>query len=93
MSRRKGRVELREYAGMARRIIRAYGARFAEEGDEVELRELAELRVALNEAMLEALTHMRARGTDVSWARLGRAMGMTGEGARQVWLRNRRDAA
>jgi hypothetical protein len=85
MSRRKGRVELAEYAAMARRVVRAFGRRFAEEGDEPELRDLYLLQQEVDEAMRQAVAHMRSRGGDISWRRIGRAVGMTGEGARQRW--------
>lgn len=85
MGRRRGRVELSGFAGMARRIVRAYGERFAEEGDEQELAELFGLIGSVDDAMRAAIAHMRARGAEVSWARIGRAVGMTGEGARKRW--------
>lgn len=84
MSRRKGPVELLEYAQMARRVVRRFGERFAAEGDEPELAELFRLREEVDVALGCAVRHMRARG-GVSWARIGRAVGMTGEGARQRW--------
>lgn len=88
MSRKSGRVELSEYAGMARRVIRAYGRRFAEEGDEPELAQLAELAQELDETIATAIEHMRTRGSvPISWRRIGEITGKTGEGARKRWKR------
>ncbi len=85
MSRRKGPVELAEYASMARRIIRSFGRRFDVEGDEPELRALNDLHAEIDEAMRQAIAAMRERGAMISWRRIGDAVGMTGEGARQRW--------
>lgn len=84
MGRRKGRVELIEYAAMARRIVRSFGDRFAGEGDEAELRELFLLGEAVDDAMRTAIAHMTSR-SEMSWARIGRAVSMSGEGARKRW--------
>ncbi len=80
MSRRRGPVELFEYAQMARRIVRRFGERFEAEGDEPELEQLYQLQQEVDAALVEAFKHMRSRGH--SWARIGKAIGMTGEGAR-----------
>lgn len=89
MSRRRGRVELPEYAGMARRVIRAYGRRFAEEGDEPELIELLNLRDQLDATIDEATSHILARGSQ-SWTTIGRALGVSRQAARQAGLRRAR---
>lgn len=89
MSRKRGRVSLVEYAGMARRVIRAYGERFAEEGDEPELRELVKLRDQIEMTIEVAVNAMYARGDDISWTRIGDALGMTREGARVRYSRTK----
>lgn len=86
MSRRRGRVELPEYAGMVRRLLRAYGARFATEGDEPELVEMLEMRDRLNEAIVVATDHMLSRGSQ-SWTTIGRALGISRQAARQAGIR------
>jgi hypothetical protein len=85
MSRRKGPVELSEYAAMTRRMIRAQGRRFEAEGDEPELQDLFALHAEVDQAMRVAIGNMRDRGADISWRRIGLAVGMTGEGARLRW--------
>ena len=70
---------------MSRRMVRAFGKRFAEEGDEPELRDLYLLQQEVDEAMRVAVAHMRSRGREISWRRIGMAVGMTGEGARLRW--------
>lgn len=84
MSRARGRVELAEYAAMARRAVRAFGDRFAAEGDEPELRDLFELHAEIDDALTVAVTHMRARG-EISWKRIGEAVGISAEQARYLW--------
>jgi len=85
MSRKRGRVELGEYAKMARRVVRAWGQRFAEEGDEPELMELVKLHAEVDAAIGQAVMHLRSRGDDVSWAVIGNALGITRQAARQRW--------
>lgn len=85
MSRARGRVELPEYASMARRVIRAYGHRFAEQGDEAELRELLEMTEVVNAEIRHAIGHIRLRGRDINWQTIGDMAGMTRQAARQRW--------
>lgn len=85
------RVDIQRFGGMVRRIVRAYGRRFEEEGDEPELAELFGLLGDVESALQTAVDQLRTR--DVSWAAIGRAVGMTGEGARKRWDRDRREKA
>ncbi|WP_025158878.1 hypothetical protein [Leifsonia aquatica] len=76
---------------MVRRIVRAYGRRFEDEGDEPELAELFGLLGDVEDALQLTVDQLRDR--DVSWAAIGRAVGMTGEGARKRWDRDRKSRA
>ena len=92
MSRKKGRVELSEYAGMARRVLRAYGERFASEGDEPELIQLLDLRDQLEQTIATATDHMLERESQ-SWTTIGRALGISRQAARQAGLRRKKRLA
>lgn len=76
-----------------RRLVRAYGRRVAEEGDEPELAQLVALRAELDEAIQAAVDGMRGRGRDISWTWIGRALGITRQAAYQRWGRGRQRAA
>jgi hypothetical protein len=78
-------------AQMLRRLVRAFARRFEVEGDEPEFAALFELHAAIDEALSSAAVELRGRGQ--SWASIGRAVGMSGEGARKRWDRERREAA
>lgn len=78
-------------AQMLRRLVRAFARRFKEEGDEPEFAELFALHGVLDEALASAASELRGRGQ--SWAVIGRAVGMSGEGARKRWDRERKEKA
>jgi hypothetical protein len=85
MSKRPKRVrETAEYAGMVRRIIRAYGRRVADR-DLEELAGLAALRADLDTAIGDAVTGLRSAG--FSWTDIARVMGTSRQGAQQRWGR------
>lgn len=77
-------VETPEYAGMLKRMIRAYGVRVAD-ADEVDLAEMASVLAVLEEAVQVAVDGQRAR--EVSWSTIGAAFGMTKQGAQQRFTR------
>lgn len=81
-------VETCQYLTGVRRMIRAAGRRVAN-ADEPELEQLVELRVAVDEAIAEAVDGWRALGR--SWSVIGEALGMTKQGAMQRY--GRRGAA
>lgn len=85
MSRKRGRVELSEYASMARRILRGWARRFSSEGDEQELMQLLDLRYELDVAIRRAIIEIRGRGEDVSWTTIGDMAGISRQAARQKW--------
>lgn len=80
MSKRKVERETPEYAGMLRRMIRAYGKRVAD-ADDVDLGEMAEVQAVLSEAIAVAVEGQRERGA--SWSEIGRAFGITRQAAQQ----------
>lgn len=59
----------------ARRIILAVGRNVGLHGDEMDLADLAGLRVHLDEAIGSAVVGMYARG--LSWSNIGDALGVT----------------
>lgn len=71
--------ETPEYAGFARRAIRAYGRRVAD-ADPEDLREMLEMRVVLEEAIATAVDGLRDRA---SWTDIARALGVSRQGAQQ----------
>ena len=78
-------------AQMLRRLVRAYGRRFVVEGDEPEFAELFALHVVIDEVLVGMAEELRGR--EQSWAAIGRAVGMSGEGARKRWSREKEKAA
>lgn len=78
-------------AQMLRRLVRAYARRFEFEGDEPEFAALFEVHAALEDALVSAAAELRGRGQ--SWAVIGRSVGMSGEGARRRWGREKEKAA
>ncbi len=76
---------------MLRRLLRAAARRFENEGDEPEFAAMFALHEALDEVLADAASELRDRGQ--SWAAIGRAVGMTGEGARKRWDRERKEKA
>lgn len=92
MSRKRGRIETSEYAGFARRVLRAYGKRVAEEGDEPELADLIKMRIELDAAIQTAVDGMRSRGSDISWSRIGSAVGISRQAAWERWGKARKAA-
>lgn len=81
MSRRRGPVETPEYAAMVRRMIRSHGRRVAD-ADPEDLAELVAMHEVLTHAIDEAVVGMRA-SRQVSWGQIGRALGLTRQGAQQ----------
>lgn len=71
--------ETPEYAGFARRAIRAYGRRVAD-ADPEDLREMLEMRVVLEEAIATAVDGLRVRS---SWADIARALGLSKQAVQQ----------
>lgn len=78
-----GPVETSDFLdGPLPRLIRAAGRRVAD-ADEIELGKLIRLRDLVDEAIQAAIDGQRAR--DVSWTRIGKAIGITAQGAQQRW--------
>lgn len=77
---------------MARRVLRAYGERFADEGDEPDLVTLLELRDQLDATIDTATNHLLDRGTQ-SWTTIGRALGISRQAARQAGVRRQKRLA
>jgi len=74
------RVETAEWLGMLSRMIRAAGRRVAD-ADEHELAHLVRLRDELDQSIKLAIDGQRASGR--SWAHIGKALGLTRQGAFQ----------
>lgn len=81
MSRRRGEaVETTEYLAFAKRILRAAGRRVAS-GDEPDLADLAGLVELVDEALVVAVSGMRANGQ--SWPYIASGLGTTPQAARK----------
>ncbi|RQX07550.1 hypothetical protein [Micromonospora arida] len=80
--RRRDVVENDQFAGFARRIIRAHGRRVAT-GDVEALRDLIALSTVIDDAIGEAVIGLRAFG--YSWAEIGSRLGITRQAAQQRW--------
>ncbi|MFE9916614.1 hypothetical protein ACFYPG_15805 [Micromonospora sp. NPDC005553] len=80
--RRRDVVENDEFAGFARRIIRAHGRRVAT-GDVEALRDLIALSSVIDDAIGEAVIGLRAFG--YSWAEIGSRLGISRQAAQQRW--------
>jgi hypothetical protein len=81
--RRPGRArENDEYAGFARRVLRAYARRVAD-GDVEALILMFGLAAEIDTAITEAVKGLRARG--YSWAEIGSRLGITRQAAQQRW--------
>lgn len=76
-------VETAAFAGMVRRMIRAYSRRVAA-GDPEDLTVMLEVRAAFDEAIADAVAGLRSEW-DASWADIGRAAGITRQSARERW--------
>jgi hypothetical protein len=74
----KRAIETPEYAGMVRRMIRAYGKRVAD-ADEVDLATMLTMRDEIESAIATAVTGQRERGA--SWADVARGLGTTRQAA------------
>ncbi|MET8121394.1 hypothetical protein [Micromonospora sp. NPDC005291] len=80
--RRRDVVENDQFAGFARRIIRAHGRRVAT-GDVEALRDLVALSSVIDDAIGEAVIGLRAFG--YSWAEIGQRLGISRQAAQQRW--------
>lgn len=80
--RRREVVENDEFAGFARRIIRAHGRRVAT-GDVEALRDLVALSAVIDDAIGDAVIGLRAFG--YSWAEIGIRLGISKQAAQQRW--------
>ncbi|MFF0350584.1 hypothetical protein ACFYP0_23085 [Micromonospora arida] len=80
--RRRDVVENDQFAGFAKRIIRAHGRRVAT-GDVEALRDLIALSSVIDDAIGEAVIGLRAFG--YSWAEIGSRLGITRQAAQQRW--------
>ncbi len=72
-----------KFAMAVARMIRALGKRVGG-ADMEDLQELLELQDVLDEVTAEAVNKVRENG-GYSWATIGRAAGMTKQGAQQKW--------
>jgi hypothetical protein len=81
--RRPKERENSDYAEMNRRLLRAHGRRVAD-GDPDDLAELLALVPLLDEIIRDAIVGQRERH-GFSWTDIGRAAGMTRQGAQQRW--------
>lgn len=75
-------VENDEFAAFSRRIVRAAGRRVSR-GDVDALPELAALSAAVDAAITDAVTGLRAAG--YSWAEIASRLGVTRQAAHQRW--------
>jgi hypothetical protein len=80
--KRRDVVENDEFAGFARRIIRAHGRRVAS-GDVEALRDLVALSTVIDESITQAVIGLRAFG--YSWAEIAARLGITRQAAQQRW--------
>lgn len=80
-------VETPEYAGMLKRMIRAYGRRVAD-ADPEDLAEMAGVLEELLDAVQVAVDGQREQGW--SWSVVGRAFGITKQSAQERFGRNAR---
>lgn len=80
-------VETPEYAGMLKRMIRAYGRRVAD-ADPEDLAAMAGVLEELLDAVQVAVDGQRAQGW--SWAIVGRSLGITKQSAQERFGRNAR---
>lgn len=71
-----------EFARFVRRILRAYGRR-VHHADPADLAELLAVDAAVQEAISNAVTGLRASG--FSWAEIGAATGITRQAAHKRW--------
>lgn len=71
-----------KYAGMVRRIVRAYGRRIAD-SDPDDLALILSVRSELDEAIAAAVAGMRSNG--FSWAEIARPLGMSRQAVQQRW--------
>lgn len=82
--RPKRYVEVADYLGMVRRLVRGAGERVAT-GDPEHLTELVAIRAELDAAILAAVIGLRR--SDFSWQRIGDATGTTRQGAIMKWAK------
>lgn len=75
-----------EFAGFARRVLRAMGRRLATSSPE-DLADLLALRAEVDAAVDTAVIGLRESG--FSWTEIGAALGITRQAARQRWADNR----
>ncbi|RLP93612.1 hypothetical protein [Micromonospora sp. CV4] len=80
--KRRDVVENDQFAGFARRIIRAHGRRVAT-GDVEALRDLVALSSVIDDAIGDAVIGLRAFG--YSWAEIGSRLGISRQAAQQRW--------
>jgi hypothetical protein len=85
-NRRRDVVGNDEYAGFARRVLRAHARRIAT-GDIEALAELVALSTVLDEAITTAVKGLRGFG--YSWADIATRLGVTRQAAQQRWGGNR----
>jgi hypothetical protein len=85
--RRRDVVENDAYAAFTQRVIRAYARRVAT-GDVEALTDLVSLATQLDNAILQAVTGLRACG--YSWTEIATRLGITRQAAHQRWGGDRR---
>lgn len=82
LERREKGSDHGDYAGMVRRIVRAYGRRIAD-SDPDDLALILSVRAELDTAIDQAVAGMRANG--FSWAEIAAPLGMSRQAAQQRW--------
>lgn len=82
MSRRTGKCETTEYAGMVRRMIRGYGKRVGQ-ADDADLAGLVQARAQVEDAITDAVHTMRERG--LSWAYIAQGLGTSRQYAQRTY--------
>jgi hypothetical protein len=82
--RRRRHVENDEYAGFARRVLRAYARRIAT-GDIDAITDLSTLSAEVETALGKAVLGLRLHG--YSWAEIGTRLGVTRQAAWDRWGR------
>ena len=83
--RRRRSVETKEFGAMVTRMIRAYGRRVAN-ADMEDLTDMAAMRALLDEAITNAVSHLRDHH-EFSWSAIGEAVGTTRQAAQQRYGR------
>ncbi len=81
--RRRREVENPEFAGLLRRLMRAYARRVGDEGDLDAFAEFARLLDEGEEHLVDMVAMLRHEPWSYSWAEIGRALGISRQSAQE----------